>query len=157
MILQDHINSITQDAILWLCAKHWRKATNAIDQQIATNAIVELLASIRAEIKRDTYVKKVCDELAKLNEDADRRKAISIKDYKTLERKLNKANDDERSEILPLMDEASKKLATIDKEILPELSVKDLTRYVKAAVDVKEKEIKEKQTLYYCTETWVQF
>lgn len=67
MTLQQHLKTITHDAILWLSIKAWKTAVSTIAQEAATKEIIDLLLAVPNQVRRDAYVKNICDAIAEIN------------------------------------------------------------------------------------------
>lgn len=140
MTLQAHLNSITQDGILWLSMKYWRTALTPSDQQNATKQIVELLAAIPNQMTRDTYIKRVCEEVAKWNANIDKAVVQYAKEIKAIEKKMISAKDDAQEALMRSLTDTQQQLDAEKQKSLPALSNRELTKYVKLQLEEKVKE-----------------
>lgn len=145
MTIQQRINDITHDGIVWLCTNAWRSITDTISQDAATQTIIELLLCITAQVRRDAYIKTITESINKLNAEADDKIKKISKDVNRLEKLLVKANDDDRKNILQQTDDLRAALQILERNLLPVLGPKELAKYVKDALELQKKEKREKQ------------
>jgi DNA primase len=145
MTLQQRINEITHDGIVWLSLKAWRNITNTISHDEAIKTIIDLLLYIPAQVRRDAYTKTVCDAINKLNLAGDDKLKQLRKQLSALQREQLKAKDDEQKEIRARIDLVYTEIETIENAKLPAISIKEISKYVKDAAAEKVKEKKEKQ------------
>lgn len=129
MTIEQLIQSRTQDAVLHYCLKQWSMALDAIQEQAAIRKIVDLFLSL-SEIKRDTYVKKLADEIKKRRADIQRAADALLKRIKSLIK-----SDIDQEELVNLEAEHDTLLATI----MPELKPKDLLKYIKLELESQKK------------------
>lgn len=146
MTFQEHLRSITHDAIIWLALQHWSVATTPMAEQEATRKIVHLVICIPNQIKRDTYVKNITDAISRINDSRIKRTQEIRKQVNSLEKKLGKEKDDDRrKEILSDIQTLEQEHISLDESMLPVLSQRDLSKYIKDEIAERAKEQKARQ------------
>lgn len=143
---KQYLKSITQDAILWQAMHYWTMATSTILQDQSIQAIVELVAIIPTESKRDVYIKSISGEVSNFNDKLKSKCTAHEKKIKSLEKKRDACNDDEqRLTLIEEIDSLQKDIESLEETKLPELTQRELRKYVTQAMDEKLKAKKEKQ------------
>lgn len=151
MTLQQRINDITHDGIVWLSLKAWRNITDTISQDEAIKTIIDLLLCISAQVRRDAYTKTICDAINKLNQGTDEQLKSYRKQITALQRELVKAKDADQKEIKNKIDALYGNVDALEQSKLPNISLKEITKYVKDTAAEKAKEKKEKQKTIFDT------
>lgn len=144
MTFKQHINSITQDAVIWLGLKYWKQAKTAIEEQTAMEQMVSLLVKVPTTIKRDSYIKALVDEVKKFNQAIEKQLMAKEREAKQASKRLEKAIDEAhvqriQSEINIIENEIERLQTTK----LAELGKPQLVKYVNDHLVEKEKEKKD--------------
>ena len=145
MTLQQRINDITHDGVLWVCTQAWQQVSDTISQDAATKTIIDTLLCIATPVRRDTYAKKACDAIAKLNAGTEEQLKKLRKELTQREKEFTKANDDKRHNLRSVIDELYAAIGAEEQKLLPVLGIKDLNKYLKEASAERAKEKKDRQ------------
>ena len=146
MTLQQQIKNITHDALIWLGVKAWKTATDAITQDGATKEIIDLLLAVPNQVRRDAYIKSLCEAIMELVASQKYETAQLQKGIRDREKAMGKLKDAELvTEANEWIAEANARLEHLKRYAIAELTPKILTRYIKDEQDEREKAKREKQ------------
>ena len=146
MTFKQHIQSITQDAVIWLGLKYWKQAKTAIEEQTAMEQIVSLLVKVPTTIKRDTYIKAMVDEVKKFNQAIEKQLIAKEKEAKQAHKKMEKAIDEnQKKQIQAEINSIEDAIEQMQTTKLSDLAKPQLVKYVNDHLAEKEKDKKEKQ------------
>lgn len=132
MTLHEYILQHTQDAVLWLSWEYWQQASlGPIQEAEAVQNIVALLLCIPSEVKRNSYLKAIEEQISSHN-------TLQEKKSKVWAGQLKKATTTERE------DECVRAIDECLNAKVPTLKARDLSTYIKQKLAELKKDTKPK-------------